>query len=147
MVFRLLPGTGLVLPGSAGVLRFGMSERAAQWAASTLADIRVGGWMCGVRWTFFFVHRDVMVTAYACAACDGQDLGHLVVERTERVPEQAAAVPVAFGDLDLFGYPVHELAEVLEPADRQLLLAAGTNPRSTHYVPGVRLDACEGERR
>ncbi|MFF4083475.1 hypothetical protein ACFYZN_29320 [Streptomyces sp. NPDC001777] len=147
MTFRLLPGTGLVLPANAGVLRFGMTEHAAQWTASTLADIRAAGWMCGVRWTFFFVHRDILVTAYACTACTEQTMGHLTVERTERVPDRAADVPVAFGDFDLFGYPIHELTEVLEPSDRTLLLSADVNPRSTHYLSAVRLDACEGDRR
>ncbi|MFJ2899076.1 hypothetical protein ACIO87_29875 [Streptomyces sp. NPDC087218] len=147
MTFRLLPGTGLVLPANAGVLRFGMTEHAAQWTASTLADIRAAGWMCGVRWTFFFVHCDILVTAYACTACTEQTMGHLTVERTERVPDRAADVPVAFGDFDLFGYPIHELTEVLEPSDRKLLLSADVNPQSTHYLSAVRLDACEGDRR
>ncbi len=147
MTFRLTPGTGLVLPAHAGVLRFGMSERAAQWAASTLADIRVDGWMCGTHWDFFFVYRDVTVTAYACTACPEQALGHLIVERTERVPVRAAAVPVAFGDLDLFGYPIHELSEVLDPSDRKLLLPPAVNLQSTHYLSAVSIDACEGARR
>ncbi|MEU3657639.1 hypothetical protein AB0E67_33740 [Streptomyces sp. NPDC032161] len=147
MTFRLVPGTGLVLPANAGVLRFGMTEHAAQWTASTLADIRVGGWMRGARWTFFFVHRGVLVTAYACTACAEQAMGHLIVERTERVPDRAADVPVAFGDFDLFGYPIHELTEVLDPSDRELLLSANVNPQSTHYLSAVRLDACEGDHR
>ncbi|MFI1092281.1 hypothetical protein [Streptomyces sp. NPDC020917] len=147
MTFRVVPGTGLVLPANAGVLRFGMTERAAQWTASTLADVRAAGWMCGAHWTFFFAHHDVMVTAHACTACAERTLGHLDVERTERVPNRAADVPVAFGDVDLFGYPIHELAEVLAPPDRGLLLPADVNPRSTHYLPAVRLAACAGGRR
>ena len=147
MTFRVVPGTGLVLPANAGVLRFGMTERAAQWAASTLADIRAAGWMCGAHWSFFFVHHDVMVTAHSCTACTERTLGHLAVERTERVPDRAAEVPVAFGDVDLFGYPIHELAEVLAPPDRELLLPADVNPTSTHYLPAVRLASCEGDRR
>ncbi|MFF7753292.1 hypothetical protein ACFZCP_29580 [Streptomyces sp. NPDC007971] len=147
MTFRLVPGTGLVLPANAGVLRFGMTEHAAQWTASTLADIRTGGWMCGVHWTLFFVHRGVLVTAYACTACAEQAMGHLTVERTEGVPDRAADVPVAFGDLDLFGYPIHELAEVLDPSDRKLLLSADVSPQSTQYLSAVRLDVCEGDRR
>jgi hypothetical protein len=142
-----MPGTGLVLPTNAGVLRFGMTEHEAQWTASTLANIRVNGWMCGVYWTFFFVHRSVIVTAYACTACAEQAMGHLIVERTEQVPDRPADVQVAFGDLDLFGYPIHELAEVLDLSDRKLLLSADVNPRSTHYLSVVRLDACEGDRR
>ncbi|MEV7087666.1 hypothetical protein AB0O07_17485 [Streptomyces sp. NPDC093085] len=140
MTLRLLPGTGLALPGNAGVLRFGMTERAAQWTAATLADIRPGGWICGTHWTFFFVHHGVLVTAYACAACPGRTLGHLTVERSERVPDRGADVPVAFGDLDLFGYPIHELAEVLTPQEHQLLLPPDLNPRSTQYLSAVRLD-------
>lgn len=142
-----MPGTGLVLPANAGVLRFGMTEHAAQWTASTLADVRVGGWMCGAHWAFFFVHCDVLVTAHACTACTERTMGHLTVERTERVPDRAADVPVAFDDFDLFGYPIHELTEVLDPSDRELLLSADVNPQSTHYLSAVRLDACEGDRR
>ena len=147
MTFRLLPGTGLVLPANAGVLRFGMSEHAAQWTASTLAEIRVGGWMSGAHWTFFFVHGRVLVTAYACAACAEQTMGHLIVERTERNPDRASDVPVTFGDADLFGYPIHELAGILDPSERELLLSPDVNPLSTHFLPSVRLDACEGGRR
>ncbi|MFJ8790316.1 hypothetical protein [Streptomyces sp. NPDC102462] len=143
MTFRLLPGTGLVLPANAGVLRFGMTERAAQWTASTLADIRAGGWLRETHWAFFFSHRDVLVTAYACTACAGQTMGHLIVERTDRVPDRAAEVPVAFGDIDLFGYPIHELTEVLTPPDRKLLLPADTNPHSTHYLPKTHLTTCK----
>lgn len=142
-----MSGTGLVLPANAGVLRFGMTEHAAQWTTSTLADIRAGGWMCGAHWTFFFVHCDILVTAYACTACADQLLGHLIVERTDRVPDRAADVPVAFGDFDLFGYPIHELTEVLDPSDRKLLLSADVNPQSTHYLTSVRLDACESDHR
>ncbi|MCT2543371.1 hypothetical protein [Streptomyces atratus] len=147
MTFRLMPGTGLVLPANAGILRFGMTEHAAQWTASTLADIRAGGWMCGAHWTFFFIHCDILVTAYACTACIDQTMGHLIIERTERVPDRAADVPVDFGDFDLFGYPIHELTEVLDPSERKLLLSADVNPQSTHYLSAVRLDACESDRR
>ena len=147
MTFRVVPGTGLVLPADAGVLRFGMTEREARWTAATLADVREGGWTCGARWIFHFFHRDVLVTAHSCTGCAGRTLGHLAVERTDRVPQHAAGVPVAFGDYDLFGYPVHELTDVLAPQDRALLLPADLNPHSTHYLSAVRLDACEGDRR
>ncbi|MEV0107893.1 hypothetical protein AB0H42_16345 [Nocardia sp. NPDC050799] len=146
MTFRLMPGTGLVLPANAGVLRFGMTEHAAQWTASTLADIRVGGWKCGAHWTFFFIHHGILVTPYSCTACAEQTMGHLIVER-EYVLDRAADVPVAFGDFDLFGYPIHELTEALAPSDRQLLLPADVDPQSTHYLSAVRLDACESDRR
>ncbi|MGW1617125.1 hypothetical protein ACWCQZ_48860 [Streptomyces sp. NPDC002285] len=124
-----------------------MTEHAAQWTASTLADIRAGGWMCGARWVFFFVHRGIRVTAYACTACAEQTMGHLIIERTERVPDRAADVAVAFGDFDLFGYPTNELTEALDPPDRKLLLPADINPQSTRYLCAIRLDACEGDRR
>ncbi|MBR7837101.1 hypothetical protein KDL01_27740 [Actinospica durhamensis] len=124
-----------------------MSERAAQWTASTLADVRADGWMCGTQWDFFFLYHDVLVMAYACTACPEQALGHLRVERTERVPVRAADVPVAFGDVDLFGYPINELSEVLDPSDRKLLLPASANLQSTNYLSAVSFDACDGERR
>lgn len=144
MTFRLLPGTGLVLPVNAGVLRFGMTEHSAQWTASTLADIRADGWMCGTYWTFCFVHHGILVTAYSCTACAEQTLGHLIIERAYGL-DRAADVPLAFGDYDLFGYPIHELAEALSPPDRKLLLPADVNLHSTHYLSAVYLDACEGE--
>src|SRR5688572_18463749 len=50
-MFQVLPGVGLLLPGRAGTLRFGMGERAAQWAVATLADVREG-WVCGAGWAF-----------------------------------------------------------------------------------------------
>ncbi|WP_460730097.1 hypothetical protein [Nocardia heshunensis] len=145
MTFRLLPSTGLVLPANAGVLRFGMTEHSAQWTASTLADIHVGGWMCGTHWTFFFVHHGILVTAYSCTACAEQTLGHLIIER-EYGLDRAADIPVAFGDYDLFGYPIHELAEALSPPDRKLLLPADVNLQSTHYLSAVHLDTCKGDR-
>ncbi|MEU0540436.1 hypothetical protein ABZ319_11230 [Nocardia sp. NPDC005978] len=141
MTFRLLPGTGLALPANAGVLRFGMTEHSAQWTASTLADVHVGGWMCGTHWTLSFVHDGILVTAYSCIECAEQTLGHLIIERQYGL-DRAADVPVALGDYDLFGYPIHELAEVLSPPDRNLLLPAGINLRSTHYLSAVRLDFC-----
>ncbi|HTJ67664.1 MAG TPA: hypothetical protein VL551_09065 [Actinospica sp.] len=109
MTFCLVPGTGLVLPKNAGTLRFGMTEHAAQWTASTLAEVRDGGWMCKTHWNFLFAHQGITVTAYSCTSClscADQTLGHLLVER-------------------------------------DLLLPANINPRSTHYLPNVRLDACE----
>ena len=99
------------------------------------------------QWTLAFDHRGVLVTAYACAACTEQALGHLLVERTGWFRDEAADVPLAYGDLDLFGYPIHELVEVLDPAERELLLSADINPRSTHYLFAMRLDACGGEGR
>lgn len=145
VTFRLMPGMGLVLPENAGVLRFGMTEHAAQWTASSLASFTVGVWPRGAHWTFSFGHGDVLVNAYACNACTGRTLGHLLVERAGRFRNQAADFPVAFGDLDLFGYPIYELVEVLDPSERELLLSADVNPRSTHYLFAVRLDACGGD--
>lgn len=40
-------------------------------------------------------------------------------EWSEAVPGRVAGVPVAFGDVDLFGYLIHELTEVLVPSGRQ----------------------------
>lgn len=54
--------------------------------------------------------------------------------------------PSSSSDFDLFGYPIHGLTEVLDSADRKLLLPANVNPQSTHYLSAVRLDACEGDR-
>ncbi|WP_405497539.1 hypothetical protein [Nocardia sp. NBC_00511] len=101
--------------------------------------------MCGTHWTFSFGHHGILVTAYSCTACPEQTLGHLIIER-EYGPDRAADVPVAFGDYDLFGYPIHELAEALSPPDRKLLLPADVNLHSTHYLSAVYLDSCEGER-
>ncbi|MFF0741876.1 hypothetical protein ACFYVL_15880 [Streptomyces sp. NPDC004111] len=55
-VFGILPGRGLVLPRGAGTLAFGMSERAAQWAVATLADVRAS-WVCGLPWSFGAVYE------------------------------------------------------------------------------------------
>jgi len=140
-----MPGTGLVLPEDAGVLRFGMTEHAVQWTASTLASFTADVWPRGAYWAVTIDRHAVLVRAYACAACTGQALAHLLVERTGQFRNQAADVPVAFGDLDLFGYPIYELVEVFDPSERKLLLSADVSPRSTHYLFAARLDACGGD--
>ena len=60
-MFTLLPRVGVELPRGAGTLRFGMSEREAQWSVATLADVREG-WVCGWGWTFEAKYGDLTIS-------------------------------------------------------------------------------------
>ncbi|MFD9902726.1 hypothetical protein [Streptomyces sp. NPDC059063] len=114
-MFELLPGTGLTLPRHAGVLRFGMSEREAQWAVATLADVR-GTWVCRAGWAFTACYEGLELLAYG----DCVDLGvsgFTAVHLHRRGPRltEPSAVPVVLQDIDLFGYPANEVLAAVEP--------------------------------
>ncbi|MEE1783636.1 hypothetical protein PUR71_12065 [Streptomyces sp. SP17BM10] len=120
-MFELLPETGLVLPRGAGVLRFGMSEREAQWAAATLADVHEY-WVCQVGWAFSARYEGLEVLAYGDVVdrygrteLDVQGLASVCVLRHDSSPTGPSAVPVVLGDVDLFGYPAAEVLAALEP--------------------------------
>ncbi|MFE5333834.1 hypothetical protein ACFRCG_46335 [Embleya sp. NPDC056575] len=116
-MFELLPGVGVVLPRGAGVLRFGMSERRAQWTLSTVLDVRAY-WSCaGTR------HRD---DGHRRFWSFGGSLGTLRVDVTgsehgcrtiafERLPGTTTD-PVVWRDVDLFGYPADEVEAALPGA-------------------------------
>ncbi|MFD9301591.1 hypothetical protein ACFWCB_02645 [Streptomyces sp. NPDC060048] len=146
-MFELLPGIGVLLPGGAGVLRFGMGGEAVREVLGGLGEVRWdqgvdgladaegptdgvadavadGAWACAARW------GDVEVTAHACASDQpvepggGPTLANVVLKRfigqpgRRRTPGRTrwhfpAAVPVALGDIDLFGYPADEVARAL----------------------------------
>ncbi|MEU8513899.1 hypothetical protein AB0C76_20260 [Kitasatospora sp. NPDC048722] len=119
-MFELLPSTGLVLPHGAGVLRFGMSERDAQWAVATLADVREY-WACQAGWAFsaryegleLLVFGDV-VDRLGRTERDVDGLASVRVLRHDRAPTGPSAVPVVLQDVDLFGYPAAEVLAALE---------------------------------
>ncbi|GAA4840334.1 hypothetical protein [Kitasatospora terrestris] len=120
-MFELLPGTGLGLPRGAGVVRFGASERAAQWAVATLADVREG-WVCGAGWAFGARYEGVELHAYGDTADrlgrTGRDRGGFAgveLRRCPAVPVGPAAVPVVLRGIDVFGYPAAEVLDALGP--------------------------------
>ncbi|WP_141951988.1 hypothetical protein [Actinoallomurus bryophytorum] len=112
-MFTLLPRVGVELPCGAGTLRFGMSEREAQWSVSTLADVREG-WVCGWGWTFEARYGDLTISA-----CGGGLPGEPGLEEIgfgrqgDPVPATPGDVPVVWHDIDLFGYPIPEVEEAL----------------------------------
>ncbi|MFD0345347.1 hypothetical protein ACFQ0M_03170 [Kitasatospora aburaviensis] len=61
-MFELLPGVGVVLPGRAGVLRFGLDDRATGRALVALDDARAVP-MLDATWTHTARHADVELTA------------------------------------------------------------------------------------
>jgi hypothetical protein len=104
--FELVPGTGVRLPHCAGLLRFGITQRQAQWMASMLGDVREG-WMCGAVWTFSARCDDIVIGAAATGEAQGLDL--VWVERRDPEPAWPARTPVVWQDIDLFGYPAAEV--------------------------------------
>ncbi|WP_329500603.1 hypothetical protein [Kitasatospora herbaricolor] len=122
-MFELLPGTGLVLPRQAGVLKFGMTEQAAQWVVASLADVRET-WVCQAGWAFTAACDGVELLAYGdCADREGRTerdrsgLAAVALLRGRHDPTGPSAVPVVLDGIDIFGYPVAEVLEVLAPAD------------------------------
>ncbi|MGI5352692.1 hypothetical protein ACQEU8_31600 [Streptomyces sp. CA-250714] len=139
-MFEVLPGVGLRLPGRAGTLRFGMDERAAQWAVATLADVREG-WACGAGWAFSARYEGVLLEAHGDTRdryggyADAAGLAALALTAEWR----PAAQPVVLGDLDLFGHPADEIRAALpDPLPPGLRLQAAPDGA---YIAAVHLDA------
>ncbi|MEV0174055.1 hypothetical protein AB0I00_23415 [Streptomyces sp. NPDC050803] len=109
--FELLPGQGLVLPRGAGRLLFGMSEREAQWAVATLADVREA-WVCGAEWSFGAAYEGVELLV--CGSADGER--RLDWMRLDCLGP--GAVPVVWRGVDLFGHERSEVERALGDADR-----------------------------
>lgn len=110
-------GTALALPHRAGVLRAGMSERAAQWAVAALADVRET-WVCGAGWAFSARYEGLELLAYgdtddADAAHHSSGLDALVLSRQPGTTDGPSAVPVALDGVDLFGHPAAEVLGVV----------------------------------
>ncbi|MFC1433269.1 hypothetical protein ACEZDB_21725 [Streptacidiphilus sp. N1-3] len=121
-MFELLPGTGLVLPRQVGVLSFGMSERDAQWAVASLADVRES-WACGAGWAFTAAWDGLELSAFGdCEDRQGRselDRNGLASVALHRWPETLtgpSAVPVVLDGVDVFGYPAAEVLDALAPA-------------------------------
>ncbi|MFI6584058.1 hypothetical protein [Embleya sp. NPDC050493] len=147
-MFELLPGVGVVLPRGAGMLRFGMSEQQAQWALSTVVDVRPY-WSCaGTRlvddghrefWSFGgrsgTLRIDVTGSEHGCRT--------IVFEREPGTETD----PVVWRDVDLFGYPAAEVEAALPTTavraelglilDPEPTIGAGRMARARLTVEGV----------
>ncbi|MEU6234041.1 hypothetical protein [Kitasatospora sp. NPDC047058] len=147
-MFELLPRTGLVLPRNAGVLHFGVSERAAQWAVSTLADVRTT-WVCQAGWAFTACYEGLELLFYGDCADrlgrpdhDRPGFAAASLRRCEAGPTQPSAVPVVLGDVDLFGYPAAEVLAVVGPRPYpEMRLSPASSPAG--YVPEVWFSAAD----
>ena len=106
---ELLPGLGMRLPGDAGTLSFGMTQREAAWAAASLADVR-DCWVCGASWAFGFVLRDVAVSVCGGA---GERLDSIYIERIDTTVRGPAGSMVSYRDIDLFGHSFDEIQRAL----------------------------------
>ncbi|MDH6542954.1 hypothetical protein [Streptomyces sp. SPB4] len=143
-MFDVLPGTGLVLPHRAGVLRFGMSEQESQWAVSTLADVRET-WICQTGWAFTASYEGLELLVYGDTTDrlgrtdrDRHGLAAVHLHRYEERPTGPSAVPLVLHDVDLFGYPATEVLAALEPGPHiGVRLPPGQAPGS--YLAEVRL--------
>lgn len=113
LMFTLLPRAGVELPRGAGTLRFGMSEREAQWAVATLADVREG-WVCGWGWTFEARYGGLTISVSGGGLPEDPGLAEIGFERQgDPAPAAPGDVPVVWNDIDLFGYPIPEVEEAL----------------------------------
>jgi hypothetical protein len=74
--------------------------------AATLGDVRPV-WMCGTAWAFMARCDDVLVGAYATIGAQGLDAVWL--RRRDPEPSWPARTPVAWRDIDLFGYPATDM--------------------------------------
>ncbi|MFF2850363.1 hypothetical protein ACFVT5_29110 [Streptomyces sp. NPDC058001] len=144
--FELLPGTGLLLPFGAGALRFGMAEREARWAVSTVADVREM-WVCRAPWGLWADLQGIEITAWGGAHGEEPSRGGLDQVRLARTvddPLDPAAVPVEWLGVDLFGHEQDEVLRALEPHGTHGLRierSAGT------YLRAVSLSARSGPAR
>ncbi|WP_371681470.1 hypothetical protein [Streptomyces sp. NBC_01276] len=143
-MFDLLPGTGLVLPHHAGVLRFGMSEQESHWAVSTLADVRET-WICQTGWAFTARYEDLELLAYgdtsdrlSPSVFDQHGLAAVHLHRYEARPTGPSAVPVVLRDIDLFGYPAAEVLAALQPGP-QIGVRLPPDQAPSSYLAEVRL--------
>ncbi|MEU6765732.1 hypothetical protein ABZ916_24840 [Streptomyces sp. NPDC046853] len=140
-MFELLPEVGMRLPGGAGILRFGMGERAAQWAVATIADVR-DGWVCGARWAFSAQYQSLTLDIYGDTAGRGshQDTPGLAGIGLTRDPftlTGPSACPVALRGIDLFGYPTAEVSDALNEGLPPTLRLSGEGA----YLSAVSLHA------
>ncbi|WP_370088732.1 hypothetical protein [Streptacidiphilus sp. MAP12-16] len=141
-MFELLPGMGLVLPYQAGVLRFGMSERAAQWVVASLADVRES-WVCQAGWAFTAACDGVELLAFGdCvdrmgrAERDRSGLAAVVLRRSEYdALTGPSTLPVVLDGIDIFGYPATEVLDVLTSADYPDVRLPAASPGT--YLPEV----------
>ncbi|MFF3688960.1 hypothetical protein [Streptomyces sp. NPDC002187] len=139
-MFELLPGPRLLLPHGAGTLSFGMGEQQAQWALSTLCDVRPG-WVCGTAWACSGEFDGVRVLMWgALEEPHTGGLEFIEVARIEDPPRGPCVTPFAWDGIDLLGYPQHEIAPF---APDEVELSAPAVPEA--YVRAVRLGA--GRRR
>ncbi|HET6855989.1 MAG TPA: hypothetical protein VFH94_02700 [Streptomyces sp.] len=117
-MFELLPEVGLRLPGCAGLLRFGMDERTAQWAVATVADVR-DGWVCGAGWSFSAQYRGLLLDVSGDTRDrgsrneDSDGLAGISLTRDPSTLAGPSACPVVLHGIDLFGYPAAEVSNAL----------------------------------
>ncbi|GAA2744186.1 hypothetical protein [Kitasatospora cinereorecta] len=147
-MFELLPGTGLALPYGAGVLRFGMTEREAQWAVATLADVRES-WVCQAGWAFTARYQGLELH-FSGDHTDrlGRPEFHrdgfagVQLRRCDPAPTEPSAVPVVLQGIDLFGYPAAEVLAALGPDPHPAVrLPPAGSPSPDGYLPSVWLSA------
>lgn len=142
-MFELLPGVGLVLPHQVGVLRFGMSERDAQWAVASLADVREA-WVCQAGWAFTAVYDGVELLAFGEYVDragrferDRSGLASVVLSRPPYALGGPSSVPVVLDGVDLFGYPAAEALDALVRVDRPGVRLAAASASAEVYLPEV----------
>jgi hypothetical protein len=115
MTMTLLPGRGVELPWAGRSLRFGMTldeVRASVEPYATLSDTFV----CGTAWAKGFALDGIRVCLFA------DETGVLTGVSATR-GDGTAPTPIGLDDIDLFGWPVDEILDVLRDLGRHVRTA------------------------
>ncbi|MEU9130640.1 hypothetical protein AB0D08_21490 [Kitasatospora sp. NPDC048540] len=146
-MFELIPGTGVVLPAGAGLLRFGLEDRATGRTLAALGDARAVP-MLDATWSRTARHHDVELAIGSDEvdwdALEPTDplLRSIVLSRARPASCGPAVTPVVLDGIDLFGHPATEVLDVLG-RDLPVGLWLGSPPRRG-YLTVVRLAAAHG---
>jgi hypothetical protein len=114
MTIELLPGRGAQLPWASPPLRFGMTLSDVRGIVQPYADLR-DTFVCGATWATSLALADLQVVLFG-----GETDALTGVSASHRPGTGTTHVPVGLDDIDLFGWPVHEVIDALRGDGREV---------------------------